>query len=202
MLPVPLSRWSHHTSRPNQPWPNVGTDIFIPVTNLSVIDEGGTAVALTLSLGPLFGARVASPRHGLLFAHSYRMESAPEPGARDDTEMTPAVVLAEGRPVLAVGGAGSERIPGAVAQVIAAALDGDLGAAVGGRRLNWQRGRLQLSPALAPLAAALGRRGLPVAAPEPGHEAALGIVHAAGRAADGGLTAAADAAYDGEARVL
>ncbi|MBX6320887.1 MAG: hypothetical protein IRY94_03580 [Rhodospirillaceae bacterium] len=34
MLPVPLSRWSHHTPRPHEPQRNVGTDIFIPVTNL------------------------------------------------------------------------------------------------------------------------------------------------------------------------
>ena len=33
MLPVPLSRWSHNTPRPQEPRPNVGTDIFIPVTN-------------------------------------------------------------------------------------------------------------------------------------------------------------------------
>ena len=33
MLPVPLSRWSHHTPRPHEPQRNVGTDIFIPVTN-------------------------------------------------------------------------------------------------------------------------------------------------------------------------
>ena len=33
MLPVPLSRWSHHTPRPHEPRPNLGTYIFIPVTN-------------------------------------------------------------------------------------------------------------------------------------------------------------------------
>ena len=33
MLPVPLSRWSHHTPRPHEPQRNVGTDILIPVTN-------------------------------------------------------------------------------------------------------------------------------------------------------------------------
>jgi transposase-like protein len=33
VLPVPLSRWSHHTPRPHEPQPNVGTEIIIPVTN-------------------------------------------------------------------------------------------------------------------------------------------------------------------------
>ncbi|MEY9880416.1 transposase-like protein [Bradyrhizobium sp. USDA 328] len=33
MLPVPLSRWSHHTPRCRPPQRNVGTEHLIPVTN-------------------------------------------------------------------------------------------------------------------------------------------------------------------------
>src|SRR5437868_14772180 len=34
MLPVPLSRWSHHTPRCRTPQPNFGTENLIPVTNV------------------------------------------------------------------------------------------------------------------------------------------------------------------------
>ena len=34
MLPVPPSRWSHHTPRPRGSQPNIGTEDLIPVTNV------------------------------------------------------------------------------------------------------------------------------------------------------------------------
>ena len=92
-------------------------------THLSVMDAEGNAVALTTSIGPRFGARVASPQLGFFYAHSYRMRSSPEPGARDHTEMTPTIVLHQGKPVLVIGAAGSERIPGAILQVLSNVLD-------------------------------------------------------------------------------
>ena len=33
MLPVPPSRWSHHTPRPRRSQPNFGTEDLIPVNN-------------------------------------------------------------------------------------------------------------------------------------------------------------------------
>ena len=33
MLPVPLSRWSHHTPRTCESQPNIGTENLIPVNN-------------------------------------------------------------------------------------------------------------------------------------------------------------------------
>jgi gamma-glutamyltranspeptidase/glutathione hydrolase len=92
-------------------------------THLSVMDIVGNAVSLTTSIGPSFGARVATPELGFLYAHSYRMRSAPQPRERDLTEMTPTIVFKGGQPLLAVGAAGSERIPSAVLQVISNALD-------------------------------------------------------------------------------
>jgi gamma-glutamyltranspeptidase/glutathione hydrolase len=92
-------------------------------THLSVMDAEGNAVALTSSIGPAFGAAVATPNLGFLYAHSYRMHSHPAPGARDDTEMTPTIVLDGGRPVLAIGAAGSQRIPVAIYQVVVNLFD-------------------------------------------------------------------------------
>ncbi|REJ78642.1 MAG: hypothetical protein DWQ47_04105 [Acidobacteria bacterium] len=92
-------------------------------SHLSVMDKQGNAVSLTTSIGPSFGARVATPELGFMYAHSYRMRSSPEPKARDLTEMTPTIVFKDGRALLVVGAAGSERIPTAVMQVISNYLD-------------------------------------------------------------------------------
>lgn len=92
-------------------------------THLSVMDAGGNTVSLTTSIGPSFGARVATPELGFLYAHSYRMRSDPTPRVRDLTEMTPTIVFRRNQPLLALGGAGSERIPTAILQVLINVLD-------------------------------------------------------------------------------
>ena len=92
-------------------------------THLAVMDAEGNAVSLTTSIGPSFGSRVASAELGFLYAHSYRMRSDPAPGARDETEMTPAILSKGGRPFLAIGATGSERIPTAILQVIVNMID-------------------------------------------------------------------------------
>ncbi|CAN5257183.1 gamma-glutamyltransferase [soil metagenome] len=92
-------------------------------THLSVMDTEGNAVSLTTSIGPAFGARVATPELGFLYAHSYKMRSAPTPNTRDLTEMTPTIVFRNNQAFLIIGGAGSERIPTAVFQVISNMID-------------------------------------------------------------------------------
>lgn len=92
-------------------------------THLSVMDAYGNAVSMTTSIGPRFGSAVATEELGFLYAHSYAMRSSPKPLARDLTEMTPSIVIQQGKPVLAVGAAGSERIPVAIFHVISNVLD-------------------------------------------------------------------------------
>jgi len=92
-------------------------------THLSAMDAEGNAVALTTSIGPRFGSRVATPELGFLYAHSYRMRSDPTPHERDLTEMTPTIVLRDGRPILAIGAAGSAMIPGAILHVLSYVID-------------------------------------------------------------------------------
>src|SRR5262249_18175908 len=77
----------------------------------------------TTSIGPSFGSLVASPSLGFLYAHSYRMESDGAPGERDMSELAPSIVLREGKPILVIGGAGRERIPSAVLQVMINVID-------------------------------------------------------------------------------
>lgn len=92
-------------------------------SHLSVMDAEGNAVSLTTSIGPSFGARVATPELGFLYAHSYRMRSDPTPLSRDLTEMTPSIVFRGNQALLVIGAAGSERIPTAILQVISNLLD-------------------------------------------------------------------------------
>ena len=165
-----------------------------------MIDGDGMRVALTQSIGPHFGARVADPETGILIAHSYRMAEAPEPGSRDVTEQCPCL-LDIGAARYALGGAGSERIPGAVAAVVCGLLAGqDLFGAMCAPRVNWVGDTVRAHvDAPAGLEARLQAAGAPVAFTGRGPVDHLGIVQAAGRRTDGTFEAAADPAYSGAA---
>jgi gamma-glutamyltranspeptidase/glutathione hydrolase len=152
-------------------------------SHLSVMDAEGNAVALTTSIGPAFGARVASPTWGMLFAHSYRMRAQPEPGARDLTEMTPTIVMSGDRPELVLGAAGSERIPTSVFQVISHVVDRgwNLERAMRAPRIFALGGELRAHDWLDPsLQDDLASRGFEIRTVSVGDSPHLGLVHAAG----------------------
>lgn len=93
-------------------------------THLTAADSEGMVVALTQSLGPNMGSRVASPELGFLYAATLggylgRME----PGERARSHISPFMVEREGIPVLALGAAGGGRIPTAVAAVVSRVVD-------------------------------------------------------------------------------
>lgn len=173
-------------------------------THLSVMDAEGNAVALTTSIGPRFGARVATPELGFLYAHSYRMRSSPEPRARDYTEMTPTIVLRDGKPVLVLGAAGSERIPGAILHVLSNVIDRGLplDEAVAAPRVfspDGKRVRLPDDTRVA-VVEALKARGFRLELVPRGISRHLGIVQAVlFDAKTGEFTGAADPVYDGSA---
>ncbi len=150
-------------------------------THLSVMDADGNTVSLTTSIGPSFGARVATPELGFLYAHSYRMRSDPTPRSRDLTEMTPTIVFRQNQPLLALGGAGSERIPTAILQVLINVLDRGwpLDEAMRAPRIFCLNNKLRLHEAFAPeLIETLRARGFEielVAANAARHQ---GLVHA------------------------
>lgn len=173
-------------------------------THLSVIDAEGNAVALTTSIGPRFGDGLATLDLGFLYAHSYRMDGEPTPRLRDETEQTPTIVLKNGRAVLALGGAGSARIPGAVLQVISNVVDRGwpLERAVAAPRLHCQGVNVRIHEGIAPaILAALRAAGLKLeVVKQASHARHVGIVHAvAFDPASGEFTGAADPAYDGAA---
>lgn len=172
-------------------------------THVAVMDSEGNTVSQTTSLGPSFGSRVATAELGFLYAHSYRMQADPAPGARDETEMTPTILSRDGQPFLALGGAGSERIPCAILQVIVNVIDRGmpLDQAVAAPRMFASGDVLVLSAAFpATLAAQMRARGWQVKRGEQDFRQHLGIVQAVGyHPRTGVFSGAADAAYDGTA---
>jgi gamma-glutamyltranspeptidase/glutathione hydrolase len=150
-------------------------------SHISVMDAEGNAVSLTTSIGPSFGARVCTPELGFMYAHSYKMRSNPTPQTRDLTEMTPTIVFRGSRPFLVVGGAGSERIPTAVLQIISRVVDRrqTLEQAFKAPRIFCLQNKLRVHSWLAPpLVETLKGRGFETELVELGVSRHLGLVHA------------------------
>lgn len=150
-------------------------------THLSVMDAEGNAVALTTSIGPSFGSRVATPELGFLYAHSYRMRADPKPKTRDETEMTPTIVFKADKPVIVIGAAGSERIPSAILQVISNVIDRNYSfdQAVAAPRVLALGRKLRLQPGFSTsIVETLSGRGFQIESLAPDCSVHLGLVHA------------------------
>jgi gamma-glutamyltranspeptidase / glutathione hydrolase len=88
-------------------------------THLSTADASGGFVALTQSLGPALGTRLAASGTGIVFAT--RLGAVP--GSRPGSTISPTIVLRDGSVRYVLGGAGDNRIITAVIQVLSRALD-------------------------------------------------------------------------------
>jgi gamma-glutamyltranspeptidase/glutathione hydrolase len=93
--------------------------------HISAGDSTGMLVAVTLTHGEYFGARVTVDGLGLILGHGMSRfdprpdhPNAPGPRKRPLHNMCPTVVYRDGRAVLAVGGRGGRRIPNAVFDVV------------------------------------------------------------------------------------
>lgn len=172
-------------------------------THLSVMDAEGNTVALTTSIGPSFGSRIATPELGFLYAHSYRMRADPTPGSRDETEMTPTILFGQDRPLLALGAAGSELIPTAILQVISNVIDRgySLERALSTPRIFSLGPKIRLQQGFpASLASALRARGFEVDPGRPDATWHFGLVQAVQYdPATGDFFGAADPLADGAA---
>ncbi len=169
-------------------------------THISAIDETGLAVALTSSIGPHFGALVAAPDDGFLFAHSYRMAERNRSLRRDRTEMVPTILRHPDGRCIALGAAGSTRIPGAVIRGIVNMIDLELSAeaATAAPGANWYDGTLVVNPAMGEaLFDQLTAAGLPAAWMQPRYGVHYGLLHAVTRDVDGTLDGGADPFWDG-----
>jgi len=93
-------------------------------THLSTADRDGMMVALTQTLGPVMGSKVATPGLGFLYASTlggYLGEM--EPGERARSNICPFMVFRDGEPVLVLGAAGGGMIPVAVVNAIVHFVD-------------------------------------------------------------------------------
>ncbi len=104
--------------------------------HLSVVDSMGNAVAITQSIGPSFGSKVASPELGFFYAYSYDMNDDPIPFQREKTSQSPTMLERDGELFMALGSAGSGRIPGSIVRTVVNVLDHgmSLGEALAARR--------------------------------------------------------------------
>ncbi|MFL5921969.1 MAG: gamma-glutamyltransferase family protein [Gaiellaceae bacterium] len=100
-------------------------------THISVVDAQGNAASLTASTGA--GSGVIVPGTGIQLNNMLgefdlsAMGSGPRPGLRFTSGMAPSLVLADGRPRLVVGSAGSLRLRGAILQIVINAVAHGLG---------------------------------------------------------------------------
>lgn len=105
--------------------------IAVGTTQVSVVDRWGNVVALSQTLGAFFGATVATPGLGFLYnanlnAFNYTNPLSPNylrPGQVPTTAMTPTIVLKDGKPLIALGSAGSDRVVPTMVSVISAVAD-------------------------------------------------------------------------------
>ena len=99
-------------------------------THVTAADASRNAVSVTLTLGTPFGSRVVVPGTGLLL-NNLLHQFDPVPGRPNSIgpwrrplwNGTPAIVLRDGKPVLAVGSVGARQMISAVLQVIVNVVD-------------------------------------------------------------------------------
>jgi len=102
----------------------------VHTTHLNVVDGEGNMVALTQTLGDLFGAGLIPADSGVLLGDEMRHlhldpndPSRLEPGKRSRSNESPIIVLKDGKPFMAIGTPGSNGIWQRLVQVIANIID-------------------------------------------------------------------------------
>ena len=92
--------------------------------HLTIVDKEGMIVALTQTLGTIFGSKVATPGLGFAYAQTlggYLGEI--QPGERASSHISPILIRKKGIPFLALGAAGGSRIPSSIVSVISRIVD-------------------------------------------------------------------------------
>lgn len=128
-------------------------------THVSVMDENGACASVTCSNGSCSGVWV--PGTGMHLNNMLGEEDlnpqgfhSHPPGERVPSMMAPTVVLRGGRPEIALGSAGSNRIRSAIVQTVAAVIDGGMAAqeAVDAPRLHVEDELVDAEPGVDPAA--------------------------------------------------
>jgi len=151
-----------HDGAPAPPSSRLGS-----TTHLSVIDSAGGAVSITTTTGCGAGEFVGDTGIHLNNMMGEEdlvpVEHVLRPGERLTSMMAPSIVLEEGRPMLAIGSAGSNRLRGAILQPLLRVLESRatgatgplqqrLANAVQAPRLHAEAGLIHVEPGYDPLA--------------------------------------------------
>lgn len=103
-------------------------------THFSVVDKNGIVVSATLSINNYFGSKAANPQLGFLYndyMNEFKINQPDHPfnlrtNAMPYSSMTPTILMKDGKPVMAIGSPGSERIISAIVQIISLWVDAGL----------------------------------------------------------------------------
>ncbi|MDE2989460.1 MAG: gamma-glutamyltransferase [Chloroflexota bacterium] len=127
---------------PGDPWAYMAADRELErlkgdssTTHLCTADGDGTFVSLTNTLGGAWGAEIVPRGTGICWNDGMWWFD-PRPGRPNSlrprsfglSNMTPAIVTRNGRPLLAVGASGGRRITNCVSQIISHVVDHKMGA--------------------------------------------------------------------------
>jgi gamma-glutamyltranspeptidase / glutathione hydrolase len=170
-------------------------------THISVVDGSGNAASLSASTGG-GGSGIVVPGTGIhmnnMLGELDLMVGDPRPGERLTSMMAPSLVLEDGRPRLVLGSAGSNRLRGAIMQIVVNVLAHGLGVAqaIAAPRVHLEGDVLHLEP---PLDA--GRVPYEIARWQ-GLNLFFGGVSAVERRAEGSLAAAGDPRRGGAGLVV
>jgi len=122
-------------------------------THISVIDSEGNSASATITNGE--GSGIIAPDTGIMMNNMLGEEDlnphgffAWEAGVRLPSMMAPTIAMREGKPILILGSAGSNRIRSAITQVLDRYLSygEDIEKAVESHRLHFEKGSLFLEP--------------------------------------------------------
>jgi gamma-glutamyltranspeptidase/glutathione hydrolase len=134
-------------------------DLLGSTTHISVLDSEGTCASVTCSNGS--GSGVLVPGTGVILNNMLGEEDLNPggfhgiaPGRRVPSMMAPTVVLRDGKIVLAVGSAGSNRIRSAILQTVVRAVEQGfpVAAAIEAPRLHFEQGVVQAEGGIDPAA--------------------------------------------------
>jgi gamma-glutamyltranspeptidase/glutathione hydrolase len=92
-------------------------------THLSTADAEGWLVALTQSVGPTMGSKVATSGLGFVYAATMGYLGELEPGERPFSSQSPLLVMQDDRPLYVLGAAGARRIISALVAVVSRIVD-------------------------------------------------------------------------------
>jgi gamma-glutamyltranspeptidase/glutathione hydrolase len=130
-------------------------DLLGSTTHISVLDAEGNCASVTCSNGS--GSGVLVPGTGVILNNMLGEEDLNPagfhliaPGRRVPSMMAPTVVLRDGKIVLALGSAGSNRIRSAILQTIVCAIEQrfPVDAAIEASRLHFEQGVVQAEPGI------------------------------------------------------